>query len=106
MQKLYYADAYHHVYNRGTLRSTIFWGDEDYLYFLNRLRKFKNRSKVKIICYSLLTNHFHFIVKQTDNKLTIGDFISDLQNGHTKFINKKLERTGVLFEGPAKSKFI
>ncbi|MDQ7818084.1 MAG: transposase [Melioribacteraceae bacterium] len=104
--KLYYADTFHHIYNRGTLRTNIFFVDEDYNYFLNRLQKFKDKYEIRVITYCLLNNHFHLFVRQTNDKLTIGKFISDLQNAHTKFINKKYKRTGVLFEGPAKIKFI
>ncbi len=104
--KLYYADTFHHIYNRGTLKSNICFDEEDFNYFLNRLQKFKDKYEIKIITYCLLNNHFHLFVRQTNDKLTIGKFISDLQNAHTKFINKKYKRTGVLFEGPAKTKFI
>ena len=106
MHKLYYADTFHHVYNRGTLRSDIFFDEDDYDYSLNRIDKFKNKYDVKLLCYCLMRNHFHFFLKQTKDNLTIGKFIGDLQNGHTKFINKKYQRTGVFFEGPAKSKFL
>jgi REP element-mobilizing transposase RayT len=104
--KLYYSDTFHHIYNRGTLKTNIFFDEEDFNYFLNRLQKFKDKFEIRIISYCLLNNHFHLFVKQTNDKLTIGKFISDFQNAHTKFINKKYKRKGVLFEGPAKTKFI
>lgn len=46
------------------------------------------------------------LVKQTDENLKVGKFVGDLLNGHTKFINKKYQRTGVVFEGPAKAKYV
>lgn len=104
--KLYYSDTFHHIYNRGTLKANIFFDEEDFNFFLNRLQKFKDKYEIRIISYCLLNNHFHLFVKQTNDKFTIGKFISDLQNAHTKFINKKYKKTGVLFEGPAKTKFI
>jgi REP element-mobilizing transposase RayT len=105
-KKLYYSDTYHHVYNRGTLQTKIFFDEEDFQFFLNRLKKFSERYQVKVIVYCLLNNHFHLFVKQTNDKLTIGKFIGDLLNAYTKFINKKYNRIGVLFESPAKVKFI
>ncbi|MFA5804020.1 MAG: transposase [Melioribacteraceae bacterium] len=104
--KLYYAETYHHIYNRGTLQTNIFFEEEDFNYFLNRLRKFKDKYEIKIISFCLLNNHFHLFAKQTNDKLKIGKFISDQLNAHTKFMNKKYNRTGVLFEGPAKTKFV
>lgn len=55
---------------------------------------------------SLLSNHFHLCVKQTTENCTIEKFIGDLQNGFTKFINKKYKRSGVVFQGPAKAKYL
>jgi REP element-mobilizing transposase RayT len=53
-----------------------------------------------------MPNHFHLFVKQTTHDYTIGKYIGDLQNSYTKYINKKYERSGVLFQGPAKTKII
>lgn len=53
-----------------------------------------------------MPNHFHLLIKQTDENLKVGKFVGDLINGHTKFINKKYQRTGVVFEGPAKAKYV
>jgi REP element-mobilizing transposase RayT len=104
--KLYIKDTYHHIYNRGTLRSNIYFEDEDFRYFLNRLRKYKDKYDIRIAAFCLLSNHYHILAKQASNEFTIGKFIGDLQNGYTKFINKKYKRTGVLFEGPAKTIFV
>jgi REP element-mobilizing transposase RayT len=105
-KKFYYADTYHHVYNRGALKSKIFFDKDDYNYFLHRLKKHADKNKIEIVAYCLMPNHFHLFVKQTIDNYTIGKFIGDLQNGFTKFINKKYKRSGVVFEGPAKAKYL
>ncbi|MBS3944143.1 MAG: transposase [Melioribacter sp.] len=104
--KFYRANTYHHVYNRGALKSKIFFDKEDYNYFLHRLKRHADRNKIEILAYCLMPNHFHLFAKQTTDFLTIGKFIGDLQNGFTKFINKKYKRSGVAFEGPAKAKYV
>lgn len=104
--KFYSANTYHHVYNRGALKSKIFFDKEDYNYFLHRLKKYSDKYKIVILAYCLMPNHFHLFAKQTTDFLTIGKFIGDLQNGFTKFINKKYKRSGVVFEGPAKAKYV
>ncbi len=53
-----------------------------------------------------MPNHFHFFVKQTIDDLKIGSFISDLQNSYTKFYNLKYKHSGVILQGPAKTKLI
>jgi REP element-mobilizing transposase RayT len=105
-EKLYYKNTYHHLYNRGVNGQKIFCNDEDYYYFLRRTKKFKEKYLTQIICYCLMPNHFHFFVKQNEDFPTIGKFISDLTNAHTKFMNKQMNRVGVLYQGPTKSKFI
>lgn len=106
LDRFYHANTYHHVYNRGTLKSKIFFDKDDYNYFLNRLGKFSVKYKIEIMAFCLMPNHFHLLVNQTDENLKVGKFVGDLINGHTKFINKKYQRTGVVFEGPAKAKYV
>ena len=105
-QKKYFANTYHHVYNRGVNKNRIFFDEKDYLFFLKKLNKYRTTYEIKVLSYCLMPNHFHLFLKQTRDELTIGKFISNLLNSHTKAINKKFNRTGVLYEGPAKSKLI
>lgn len=58
----------------------------------------KGSPLVKICCYSLLPNHFHFILQQNIDK-GIEKFMQRLGTGYTMYFNKKNNRTGVLFQG-------
>lgn len=58
----------------------------------------ENKKLVEIICYCLMPNHFHFMVKQLQEG-GIAKFISNFANSYTKYFNTKHERTGHLFEG-------
>lgn len=53
-----------------------------------------------------MPNHFHIFVRQTQTDKPINKFINDLINSYTKSINKKYERSGVLFESRTKNKII
>jgi len=57
---------------------------------------------VDIICYCLIYNHFHFILKQlVDNG--IEKFMHKLSTGYTKYFNYKHNRSGSLFQGTYKA---
>lgn len=60
------------------------------------------RPLVGICCYSLLPNHYHFILHQYI-KNGITEFMRKLSTGHTMFFNKKYDRNGVLFQGKFKA---
>jgi len=53
-----------------------------------------------------MPNHYHLFTKQTTNEYSTSKFIADLSNSFTKGMNKKYNRSGVLFEGKTKSKHI
>ncbi len=104
--KNYYKNTYHHVYNRGVGRHTIFFDDKDYLYFLKRTEFYKDKYQISVLGYCLMPNHFHLFVQQLTADFTIGKFIGDLTNSYTKATNKKYGRDGVLLQGPTKNKLI
>lgn len=118
---------YYHIYNRGTEKRTIFQETKDYRRFLLNLSEFNtdgpvhlasqlvirksfNEAKphkklVDILCYCLLPNHFHLLIKQLiDNGIT--QFMHKLNTGYAMFFNKKWNHTGRLFEGTFKAKII
>lgn len=119
-------DEIYHVFNRSVGRQPIFSSTRDYqraievfrfyLYnkpslrfsFYNRLPKeqkikfFDDMTKssipiVEIICFCLMPNHFHFLLKNlTDDG--IKQFISNFQNSYAKYFNIRTDRTGTLFQ--------
>lgn len=104
--KNYYKDTYHHLYNRGANKAAIFYENDNYFYFLARLKYYSIKYQIKILAYCLMPNHFHLFVKQTTDHLLISDFISSLLNSYVKSFNKKYQRSGTLFESKTKSKQI
>lgn len=66
----------------------------------------KERIKlVEIICYCLMPNHFHFILKQL-REGGISLFMKKLGGGFANYVNLKYDRCGPLFQGRFKAKLI
>lgn len=113
----------YHVVNRGVEEREIFLDKRDHTRFLKSFiyyqkadppvrfsfrqrasqKQFSNLDNlVEIICYSLMSNHFHFLLKQIkDGGISL--FISRLTNSYTRYFNTRHKRRGHLFQGPFKA---
>ena len=113
--KIFRPDTYHHVYNRGNDKMDIFNNQEDFLNFLKRLRLVLGleqgsslriqplpKNSFSIICYCLMPNHFHFLIRQ-NTKIPISNLISKLCTSYSMYFNKKYDRIGGLFQDQFKS---
>lgn len=52
---------------------------------------------VDINCFCLMPNHFHFLLKNLEEK-GINQFMSNFQNSYAKYFNTKTKRNGTLFQ--------
>jgi len=128
MQPEFANDQYYHIYNRGVDKREIFLFRKDYERFLRILNEFNTyrpvnisvmdrvdnievaprtdeEKLVDILCYCLMPNHFHLLIKQiSENGIT--KFMRKIGTGYTMYFNIKNERTGRLFESRFKAKII
>lgn len=116
-------ESVYHIFNRGVDKRVIFQGEEDYhlfLYYLyiyitpleRVLRRYhdlpirlfqKNLAKqVDLLCYCLMPNHFHLMVRQRE-KGGVSQLMKQLSNAYTHYFNLKYSRAGALFEGAFKA---
>ncbi|MBL7078051.1 transposase [Candidatus Shapirobacteria bacterium] len=124
-------DHYYHIYNRGIDFRPIFSDKRGYQRFIKLLEYYrfanfpfsfsklkrlsqedrgkllqsldkKNHTLIGIVCFCLMPNHFHLLVKQTQDD-GVSWFVSQLQNSYTKYFNKKHERVGPIFQSTFKS---
>ena len=102
MIKKYYQGAIHHIYSRGANKEPIFRDEQDYYYFLKRLRFYKEKYKISIICFILMPNHFHLETEQLGD-LPLFRMMQYLLNGYTLYFNKKYNHSGCLFESKFKA---
>lgn len=69
-------------------------------------RQVKNfNNQIKLLAYCLMPNHFHFLIKQDDEK-AISKFMQSLITRYSMYFNKKYNRVGKLFQGHYKAVLI
>jgi len=62
----YAQSEYFHIINRGTVRSQIFYGDDDYGTFIGLLAAAVERYDLPLLSYCLMPNHWHLVAKPND----------------------------------------
>jgi len=106
----------YHIYNRGNNKQTIFLKEGNYIYFLQKVRKYIV-PHCEILAYVLMPNHFHFLIyaddrteKQSANMPIQRNMLSEgirlLLSSYSKGINKQETRTGNLIQQKTKSKCV
>ncbi|MDO8639863.1 MAG: transposase [bacterium] len=126
--KTYSENGYYHLYNRGVEKRIIFCDEQDYKVFLNYLklyleppppierrianvgdysftaikRPLNNFNKeIELMCFCLMPNHFHLLIKQKSLK-SIKTFMQSLLTKYVSYFNRRHKRIGALFQGTYK----
>lgn len=95
--RIYTTGEFYHVYNRGNRKQSIFLSVYDRLRFLEHYRDYLKLHPLTNLAYSLMGNHFHFLVRQ-DAEGALSKLFSKLSTSHAKYFNKKYEQVGSLFQ--------
>jgi REP element-mobilizing transposase RayT len=99
--RIEYEDAYYHVMNRGRGRKAIFHGDAYYNAFLETLKEAHQRFTLQILCYCLMGNHYHLLVKTPEANL--GRAMRHINGLYTQRYNRLRKMDGPLFRGRYKA---
>ena len=87
-----------HVIQRGNNRSSCFFEQADYIFYLDSLREAADRYGCRIHAYVLMRNHIHLLV----TPCLEGAVSSMMQSAgvrYVKYVNRVHGRTGGLWEG-------
>lgn len=103
----------YHVYNRGNNKQPIFFRDENYLYFLRKIRKLV-LPNCELLAYCLMPNHFHFLMYADERTVAVDDkgrnvfseAIRKLLSQYTKAVNIQENRTSSLFQQNTNAKLV
>lgn len=125
------AGEIYHVFNCSIARQPIFTNSFDYERFLQLITYYKfgklplrfsyykrlpkelkeqftetyllnSNPSINLYAYCLMPNHFHFLLSPTTDT-ALSDFMSNIQNGYSKYFNLKYERSGSLFQAMFKA---
>jgi len=122
---------YYHIFNRGVNKQPIFFNVRDYRRAVDQMRFYSystkkpkysrfltfsvtrrlsilsllekdNKKLVEIICYCLMPNHFHLLLRQKEDG-GISNYMRLVQNSYTRYVNTAHDRTGPLLQGQFKA---
>jgi putative transposase len=95
----WYPGCTYHITNRGNHRNDTFRDDGDfgmYLLILKDCLKYYEFYKYELICYCLMTNHVHLLMKANERGVT--DFMRRLNSMYATYFNKKYNYVGHLYQ--------
>ena len=94
-----------HIIQRGNNREPIFFSDEDYQFYKEKLLDCSKKHNCEIHAYVMMTNHVHLLVTpHTEDGLS--KLMQSLGRYYVQYINYYYERTGTLWEGRYKATLI
>jgi REP element-mobilizing transposase RayT len=103
-QRIHYPGALYHVILRGNARQDIFFDDGDRSRFILLLQEAVEKFGFRIHAYCLMTNHVHLAVQVGVTPLS--RIMQNLSLRYTTWINRRLNRSGHLFQGRYKAVLI
>ena len=99
--RIEYEDAYYHVMNRGRGRQRIFHGADYFQAFLTTLEEAHRRFDLQVLCYCLMSNHYHLLVKTP--RANLGRAMRHVNGQYTQRHNRLKRADGPLFRGRYKA---
>ncbi len=94
-----------HVIMRGNNRAPIFHTEEDYRFYLEKLKQACDKHHCDVHAYVLMTNHVHLLMTP-QSEHAISKALQMLGRYYVQHFNRTYQRTGTLWEGRYKATLI
>jgi putative transposase len=91
-----------HIIQRGNNRQACFFTDEDYLFYLDWLKKYTRISRCSVHAFVLMKNHVHLLLTPQKAE-SAGKLMKRLGQRYVQYVNRTYQRSGTLWEGRFRS---
>ncbi len=99
--RIYYSGATYHVILRGNGGGDIFFDPSDYTRLCFLIQEGVERFHHRIHAFCFMTNHLHLLVQVAE--IPLSKIVQNFSFRYARYINKKIKRTGHLFQGRYKA---
>lgn len=100
-----FKSGFFHIIIQGINKEYIFNQNEDKEKYLHLMKKYYPKYKIKIISYSIMDNHAHFIIYSEDIE-QISSYMHRINTIYAIHYNKNNKRVGYLYRDRFKSQYI
>lgn len=91
-----YDGAFHHAMNRGYEGRPIFRSAADKKFFLALLERIQPLTKIRILAYCVLDNHYHLVIQNAFGRMS--DFFKQLNGQYAVYYRKRHGGRGYVFQ--------
>ena len=99
--RITYQGAYHHVMNRGYEGKPIFKNVTEKEFFLELLKIYSEKLRIRIFSYCIMDNHYHLILENSSGRMS--DFLKQLNGNYGSYYRKEHGGKGYVFQDRYKS---
>ncbi len=95
----------YHIIARGNQKQRVFFENQDYETYFDKLKKYKKKHGFSIYGYCLMPNHVH-LIGEPKKSVRLIKFMQSLSRSYTEYFNKKYGKVGHLWQNRYISKVI
>lgn len=100
--RLFLSQSYYHIMTRGNNRHQVFRSDDDYVYYLDLIKRYKSGYPFDLFHYCLMSNHVHLLIK-TKKASEFSVFMKKLNLSYFHHYNKLYGWVGYFWQDRFKS---
>jgi len=101
--RVFIESACYHIIMRGSRRQSVFRDEDDRLFFIRLIRKYKLKYGSYVYGYCLMDNHVHLIAKFPRGRRSMSSFVHGVNLSYAMHFNSRYHATGHLWQNQYKS---